>query len=88
MSSLLRGARALANTFSWKSLRQRFKGVDKRQLQQQLDTYQLFLYTSLHAERQARGGALPDGFAEQLMAQVPVPQHIKLEHIIMSARNA
>lgn len=47
------------------------KPVDKRQMQQRLDTHKLFLYTSL-LEQRLGGGDLSDGFTDSLLERVGV----------------
>jgi hypothetical protein len=60
----------LTRFFSWSHWRDSLKGVDKRQLQQQVDTHKLFLYTSLQQEYRRTAGRLPEGTAEQLVTEV------------------
>ena len=60
----------LSRIFSWSHWKDALKGVDKRQLQQRIDTHKLYLYTSLQQHYRKTGGQLPEGIAEQLLNEV------------------
>ncbi|WIA16650.1 hypothetical protein OEZ85_013313 [Tetradesmus obliquus] len=59
-----------------------FDGGANRQLQEQIDIHRLFLFTSLHAQKQLLGGRLPDGFTEGLIEQAKTLSFEQQRHFV------